>query len=248
MGKNNLDKYYEHQVDYFTKDFAPLSKYKLLAWHTSYIDRIKHYLLKKNYSGKKLLDIGSGEGYVSVEMAKLGLYIIAVDLTKAALDNLHNYFKDLNIKKYKLIQCNAEKIPLPSASVDYITANAILEHMPHEKKTVQEWKRLLKPGGRMMITVPLHFKYVWPFLWPINYIHDQRIGHLRRYYLEDLQAKFDMKVVKHYYTGHLIKVIGFLIMYFIFRTSQFDDFFEKVDRWQEGRRYGASNIIVIFEK
>ena len=242
----NLDSHYKKQLSYFGEEFGRVDKYKLDYWQKRYIGRIKKYVLRDNCEGKVLIDIATGSGYVAIEMAKLGLNVIATDLTPEAIGNLNKYKKKLSLSNLKIIKCYAEKIPLPNKSVDFIVANAILEHVPDEKQAIGEWKRILKPGGKMFITVPLNLRYVWPFLWPINFIHDKRIGHLRRYDLENLQEKFNLRVLKVFYSGHLIKVLGIIIA-IILKTSRFDTFFEDKDQTMQSKIYGASNISVIFK-
>lgn len=246
MSKNSKSDHYKKQLDYFSNEFRRSNQYKLSSWQKTYIDRIKKELLGKNYKGKTLIDIASGSGHVAIEIARLGLNVIATDLTSEVIKNLNKYKKQFSLSNLRAVKCYAEKIPLPDKSVDYIVANAILEHIPNEKEAIDEWKRLLKPDGKMFITVPLSLRYVWPFLWPVNYIHDKRIGHLRRYHLESLQEKFNLRVLKVFYTGHLLKVISALASLYI-RIERFSGFFEKIDTKQESKRYGASNIIVLFE-
>lgn len=243
--KNN--RRYKHQTNYFNLEFSKNRIYKLFEWHNSYIRRIKEHLLKRNFKGKTLLDIGAGSGYVTIEMAKIGLKVVSLDLSKTALDNINRYKNKFNLKNIITMHSNAEKIPLKNQSADYIVANAILEHLPNEKQAIYECKRILKPGGRIMVTVPLKYRYVWPFLWPVNYIHDRQIGHLRRYDLQDLENKFTMKVIVHFYTGHLIKAL-WIIYSVLFNSNMFDEQIEIIDGKGKHKRYGASNIVVFFEK
>lgn len=243
MTKKN---HHKHQIEYFDKEFSGMQDYKLAAWQKSYITRIKKYMLGNDLTKKTLVDIATGSGYIAVEMAKLGMNVIATDLSPQSLHNLSKFKKQFKLNNLRLIECKAEKIPLRDKIADYIVANAILEHIPAEKQTVKEWKRILKPGGKMLITVPLKFRYVWPFLWPINYLHDKRIGHLRRYDLVDLKNKFNLEVITYFYTGHLIKVIG-ILRSLVFKTNKFDNYYEKKDNLLSQRRYGANNISVIFK-
>lgn len=239
-------KQYKHQLNYFEKEFAANSKYSLEPWMKSYTGKIRHFLLNKDFKKKIVLDIATGSGYAAIELAKLGMQVIACDLSPQAIKNLNKYKKELSLPNLKLIICKAEKIPLKNNSVDYILANAILEHIPDEKSAVSEWKRVLKPTGKMFITVPLKYKHVFPFLWPIIYLYDKRIGHLRRYDLESLKNAFKLKPVKFFYSGHFIKVIGLLIG-IVVKSNEFNQYVEKKDKQQEGIRYGANNISVIFK-
>lgn len=239
--------HYEHQEKFFNRRFSKKLEYKLVPWHKSYIQRIKDHMLKKDFKGKRLLDIGAGEGYVTIEMAKIGLKVVALDISQVALDNISRYMLQFNLPNITLIHSSADKIPIKSHSVHYIVANAILEHIPNEAETIREWKRVLKPGGRMMIVVPLSYKYLWPFFWLINYIHDKRFGHLRRYNINSIKNKFKMKAITHLYTGHLLKFFGALFSLF-FDSDIFDEKLEIIDDRKKNKCYGASNIIVVLEK
>lgn len=242
----NEKKQYENQQNYFDREFLSINKYQLAEWQVSYIDRIKHFLLGRNFKRKTLLDIATGSGYVAIEMAKLGMQVIACDLSLQAIHNLKKYKKQFSLKNLQLLVCPAEEIPIPERSVDYIVANAILEHIPNEKRAVDQWKQLLKPNGKMFITVPLKFRYVWPFLWPVNYMHDKRIGHLRRYDLEDLKKKFRLPVTNVFYTGHLTKIFS-IILSILTKSNTHERYFETLDKKRSAKKFGANNITVIFK-
>lgn len=243
----NLQKHLKHQSEYFNNEFKSMTDYTLSRWQESYMMRIKKFVLRRYYKNKVLIDIASGSGYVAIEAAKLGLRVIATDFSSQSIKNLNAYKKKFKLSKLKIIQCRAEKLTLPNNSVDYLIANAILEHIYNEEQAISEWKRVLKKGGRIYITVPLKYYYIFPFLWLPNFIHDRRIGHLRRYDKETLERKFELPVIKTIYTGHIVKIFA-IITSKIMRTNKYDDYFELQDIKQEERRYGANNISVVFEK
>lgn len=56
----------------------------------------------------------------------------------------------------KYLKCDVRKLPYKNNYADYIIASEILEHLPlvDLNKTLREWIRVLKPGGRMVITCP----------------------------------------------------------------------------------------------
>lgn len=240
------DNHYKKQINYFSNEFGENNQYKLFSWQKSYVERIRRDMLGKNYKGKFLLDIATGSGYIAIEMAKLGLNVIAADLTPKAINNLNQYKNKLSIRNIKTKISLAEKLDIPDSSVDYIVANAILEHIPDEKQAVREWKRILKNNGKIFITVPLKFRYIYPFLWLPNYLHDKRIGHLRRYDRKSLQNAFKLPIIKIYYSGHLMKIFGILAGLFL-RNNKYDDYFEKLDKKNQDRVYGASNISILFK-
>lgn len=244
---HNSITYLNSQKKYFNSEFSKVNSYKLGAWQKKYITRIKKSFLKKDFKNKILIDIAAGHGYVSVEMAKIGLKVTALDISKESIKNITEYKDSFILNNLKVLHSRAEKVPIASKSADYVVANAILEHIPNEKKAINEWLRIIKPGGRLFVTVPLSLKYIWPFFWIINLVHDRRIGHLRRYDLESLTNKFGLKVIKVYYSGHFLKMIWFIVSFFV-KNKKIDSLIEKIDVRKSSIKYGSSNISVIFEK
>lgn len=51
--------------------------------------------------------------------------------------------------------CDATKIPVPESSFDAILCTEVLEHVPEPIKVVNEFSRILKPGGKLLLTAPL---------------------------------------------------------------------------------------------
>ncbi len=241
-----IDTHFRKQQRLFDRQLVRKS-YTLLAWHKTYLDKMNQYLFHGSVRGKTILDIGPGEGYVTVEMAKRGARVIACDISREVLKNMRSYKKEFHLSTVKVVHANAENLPLSTASVDYIVANAVLEHLPHETKAITEWKRVLKHGGRIIVAAPISLWYVWPFFWPINILYDRHLGHLRRYSKELLVAKFGMTLVVHWHTGHLGKVLGFFVQYAL-GIHRYDDVLEGIDAWSHHIPYGASNVVVVLEK
>lgn len=243
----SIKTHFNNQKKYFNKEFSQVSVYTLAAWQKSYVKKIKGYVLERDYKRKTLLDIGTGQGYIAVEMAKLGMHVIACDLSDKAIENLYKYKKQYNLKSIDLLVSNAEEIPLKENSVDYIVCNALLEHLPNEQKAITNWKKILKKNGKVFITVPLSLRYVWPFLWPVTMLYDRRLGHLRRYDAGSLKRKFQLPVEHIFYTGHLAKVFG-VIFSSLFGIHKFDQLLETIDEFSQKRAYGANNISIVFKK
>lgn len=237
----------DKQILYFNNKYSKIRDFVLQPWQKAYINRIEEsFDLKK--SGKHFLDIASGSGYVAVEVASRYKKntVLAIDISPESLKIINKYKKDLCLSNLKVVSALAEDTGIKSDSFDYIVCNAILEHIENENIAVAEWKRVLKHKGKIMITVPMKYRYIWPFLWPINYFHDKTIGHLRRYDLDALKKKINLKVIKIYYTGHIIKVIG-AILNIVLRSKKLAEFIEITDAKQYHIKYGSSNIVVVFE-
>lgn len=144
--------------------------------------------------------------------------------------------------------CSAEELPFKNNVCDYFISNAVLEHLPLEEEAICEIDRVCKDNAGLMITVPLSYKYLNPLFIPINYIHDKRIGHLRKYDRESLINKLTggWKLLKVYYTGHFNKIIKVLVNMIIKVFAEED--IENDDRKKEDRKWLANNIICFFKR
>ena len=110
-----------------------------------------HYHLPEMFarlqgSRGKLLEIGCGIGVDSIQLAKCGFDVTAVDLTENALAVAKEYaaHRGVNIN-FRL--GNAEGLEFPDASFDTVYSFGVLHHTPDIEKSVAEVRRVLKPGG-----------------------------------------------------------------------------------------------------
>lgn len=244
-----LEGHYQEQILYFEKEIKNSSFCSLEEWQKSYLRRFDRCisLSKRNV----IADIGTGSGYMAIELAKRGNIVLACDLNLRGLIKLKKISEKLNLdKNLFLFACSAEELPIKSSLVDVFILNAVLEHLPKEELAIKEINRICKSKAYGFVSVPLCLKYIWPFFWPINIVHDKKIGHLRRYDEKDLKKKFatyGFKIKRIFYTGHFLKVLGVLTQ-IIIKSHKFDKFLENVDRKKENKKYGASNVVIIIKR
>ena len=227
------------QIKYFEREKASVSKkYKLEHWQELYLERFLKHAKDKSL----IYDCGSGSGYMAIELAKRGYKVIASDLTYKSVYRIKRIAEKFKIENNMFFVCSlAEEIPLKDESVSEFISLAVLEHLSNESESIQEWKRVTKRQGLIFITVPLMFRYVFPLLWLPNYIHDKRIGHLRRYDYNSLKRKFSLPIKRVYYTGHLIKIAGMFVGAFFPKSIRW---FEDFDDSQSKTSLWANNITV----
>ncbi len=101
-------------------------------------------------AGKLAADIGAGTGFITEELAQNGLRVIAVDQSKAMLEEMKKKFGRFDNIEYKIGQYN--KLPIQDESVDYSFANMYLHHVDSPLKAIEEMVRVLKPGGKIVVT------------------------------------------------------------------------------------------------
>jgi ubiquinone/menaquinone biosynthesis C-methylase UbiE len=110
-----------------------------------------HYNLRDLFaklagSKGRLLEVGCGIGVDSIQLAKCGFDVTAVDLTESALQVAKEFAarRDVNIN-FQL--GNAERLEFPDASFDVVYSFGVLHHTPDIQKAVAEVRRVLRPGG-----------------------------------------------------------------------------------------------------
>lgn len=92
----------------------------------------------------QLLDVGCGAGFLSNELAKLGLQITGVDLSEESL-KVAERFDETKSVKYQ--RADAYHLPYPNNSFDVLTAMDFLEHIENPSEIIKEFSRVLRPGG-----------------------------------------------------------------------------------------------------
>lgn len=95
-------------------------------------------------------DIGAGTGFMSAGLVQQGVKVIAVDQSAAMLDQMRVNFRSASGIEYRVGE--SESLPVDDQAVDYAFANMYLHHVERPAKAIQEMARILKPGGRLVIT------------------------------------------------------------------------------------------------
>jgi SAM-dependent methyltransferase len=96
------------------------------------------------------LEIGAGTGYFSLNMLQAGVVAEAVctDISPGMLDALRANAERLELD-VATTACNAEALPFPDASFDLVFGHAVLHHLPNLDQAFGEFRRVLRPGGRL---------------------------------------------------------------------------------------------------
>lgn len=239
------------QIDYFGRaENVTTADYWLEEWQKSFIRRFLENF--QSVEGKVILDAGVGQGYMTIELAKMGAKILACDLSVLALLRLQKIAKKIGVLENILfIACSLEKLPVKSNTVDGVVSNAVLEHISGEERAIAELGRVAKKTCGLMITVPLKYRYNNPLFIPSLIWQDKKIGHLRRYDESGLTEKlkhFGFSVKKVYYSGHFQKVIFTKIFMPMFGLGNLLPRLEAIDCRQENKKYGASNLCIYLDR
>lgn len=140
-----------------------------------------------------ILDIGCGTGAMLDELAPFGR-VVGADFAPEALSFCRSRGERAG-RRYDLVRADARRLPFPNDHFDIVTAMDIIEHIDRDKEAVSEIARVLKPGGRLLATVPAYMS-----LWSE---HDEALHHFRRYRapeFKDIAQRAGLAVEKISYT------------------------------------------------
>lgn len=99
--------------------------------------------------GRRVLDLGCGTGYGTADLARVASSAVGIDLAPDAVAYANRHFPAT-----QFLQCSATAVPLPSASIDLVTAFEVIEHLRDWRALVAEARRLLEPNGILLVSTP----------------------------------------------------------------------------------------------
>lgn len=141
--------------------------------------------------GKRLLEVGCGMGYDSLEFIRRGVRVTAVDLSPKAVEFTKRHYEVVGAEAEEVRVGNALALPFTDESFDAVWSNGVLHATGDTPKAIAEVRRVLKPGGRAIIS---HFyrKPSWMYL-----VH--RLGR------ENIEFKDEDPPVNEFYTERQIE-------------------------------------------
>jgi SAM-dependent methyltransferase len=110
--------------------------------------------LLKIKSADCFLDLGCGEGYLTLPLARFAGKSVGLDFTLAALRVLRKQ-KTLQKRLLYAAVARGDRIPLLPDSIDKAICNHVLEHVLDDDLVVAELHRVMCTGGRLLVGVPL---------------------------------------------------------------------------------------------
>jgi ubiquinone/menaquinone biosynthesis C-methylase UbiE len=111
-----------------------------------------------NLEGRSLLELGCGIGLDTVEFARHGAEVTAIDLAPNCIDLAKRFLTYRNLTATFGIG-NAEELPYPPDIFDVVIARGLFMYTPNDSRVVDEIFRVLKPGGEANIL--LHNRFSW---------------------------------------------------------------------------------------
>jgi len=145
--------------------------------------------------GEQVLDLGCGFGRHAFEAFRRGAHVVAVDRSTDEVAQVTAMFRAMAAEGEgpagnlaRAVRADLLSLPFPDASFDVVMASEVLEHIPADEMAMAEIARVVRPGGRVAVTVPRY----WPerVCWALSReYHDVAGGHVRIYRGDELASR-----------------------------------------------------------
>jgi len=144
--KAQVAQHWDRRAAHFDEDFGHSigSPAERAAW-----DRILDLVIPAG-GPRDALDCGCGTGFLSLELAARGHRVSGVDFAPAMLVEARRKAAAQHLS-IRFEEGDAEQLPFAPASFDLVISRHVLWTLPHPEAAVDEWIRVLRPGGRLAI-------------------------------------------------------------------------------------------------
>jgi ubiquinone/menaquinone biosynthesis C-methylase UbiE len=161
------------------------------------------------------LDLGCGAGHYLTELTDLGFNAVGADISNEMLLISSSKLSNLSHEDKKLVCADCYNVPLPAKYFDLIICIGVLEYLDKETSALTEIKRLLKPDGNVIITVPNFFKLrnlVNPYYYLIRiwtYLFGKKSAgtHKNDEYNKNVTINFGKSTVSRYSLTKINKIV-----------------------------------------
>ena len=130
-------------------------------WDASFTAFLQDALLPQ--AGERVLDVGCGAGTAELILSALqpgGVHFVGIDLLRARLRDARRAMREQGVAA-ELATADAARLPFAPASFDAAFAVAVLQHVPQPRAVIDGLRRVLRPGGRLVLAEPDNAARYW---------------------------------------------------------------------------------------
>jgi SAM-dependent methyltransferase len=102
-------------------------------------------------NGKRMLDLGSGDGLLTTALAKLGAFAVGIDIDRSMLRAAVARRDPGLAEPARYVEGQLERLPFRDATFDVVVAVTVLCLVPDRALALREAARVLRPGGHLIV-------------------------------------------------------------------------------------------------
>ena len=138
--KNKLRSYFDELAGRFGRNYVPGRSWEGLA-----------EVLLRLLPPLVIADLGAGEGTIALLLAQRAQRVIAVDSSPKMVEYGTGVARSNGVKNLEYRLGDLEELPIKNGRVDLALLHQSLHHAMHPQKAIEEARRILRPGGRIVI-------------------------------------------------------------------------------------------------
>jgi len=166
------------------------------------------------WKGKKVLEIGCGIGTDTINFARAGAKVTAIEISQKSLDLAKKRAKIFGLQnKIKFYLANAEELSkiVPIEPYEFIYSFGVIHHTPHPEKVIKEVKKYCNQNTTVKIMI--YYRYAWKVLWILLKFGESAFWNLDRLIAKHSEAATGSPVTYVYSKDQARKLLkGFKIL------------------------------------
>jgi SAM-dependent methyltransferase len=197
-------------------------------WHRGKLLMIDQLIRPHLRAGSRLLEIGCGAGNLLLQATVPGSYPVALDLSMQALTFVRSRLEETESgpeapSGFACTQAISESLPFPEDTFDCILLSEVIEHLETPQISIREARRVLCPGGRLLITTP-NYRSFWPVMeWTVDRLNmaPKMAGeqHISRFHPSSLKQMLVETGLRLEYAGSIYNLSPFLSLVSLERAN-----------------------------